>query len=369
MPYPLTVDYKNFFELLNLENEVERDKQLIHLIDNHLNKHFLDDERLWFNRLCNNGLMNVILHCEKTIPNFSLYDHRYDENHFSNVSFIWTIEGGNLELIKYFINDKDFYLFKKREKLNIEIGSFLQYHKERKSYFTIENYSLIMNFLAEKFPEAIEEIFDRASRENKNDQITEVLKEFLVRYKDNLTEHLTKNENDSLTIHCMLGVLNDSYEFAKFIRKEFQEYPLDESRVQIQLYWTSRDIKHFKWMVANPDFFKLENHHFDRLFKEIFQSYFGSKNKKDNYEYFDTVVKAGLHKVTKDEFIYFFEENITNLVKKYYKEFNLKEFTELYDSYNNTSINFLKTKMAEKDYKELQKELKVNQNKVNRIKI
>lgn len=368
MPNHLTTAEQNFFDFLKIEDILERDTKLMELINSHLNKIYLDDNRFWFNKLCNHGLLNVIIHCEKTIPGCSLYDHRHEPNHLSNVGFIWTIESGNLDLIKYFINNKDFHLFKKRKKIDNDIGNMIQYYKERNQNFNLQNYELLINFCADQFPSAIEPIFDTVSRGNRNDESTPILKNFLLKYKTILTPTFLNYENDGLTLYCMLSVINDNYDFAKLLRKEFQEYALDESRVQVLLYWMNRNTNHFNWMVENPDFFKLETEHFNDLFERIFQSPLKTKIKKEDYDYFNTVVKSGLHKITKDEFSYSIKNNLTPLVKKYYKQFDLSEFKNL--SYrNNTCTNFILTKIAEKDYKELQGELPTNNSKSKKIKI
>jgi hypothetical protein len=371
----LKLDHKNFFELLALPNSKEKEDQLIELIDTELAQHFWANDRVWFNKLCDAGLLNVVKHCERTIQGFSLFNHKQDSNHFSNVSFIWAINSGNLELIQYFLDSPDFSLFNNRKDLNKDIGTFIQYYKERNKTYNVRDYEKLINFMAERFPGAISEIFDRASRENKNDEISEVLKKFVIKYKEELTPFLLKDFCDSLTIYCMLSLNHNSFEFGHFLRKQFQEYGLDEERVRILMYWIDPSLPVLDWMIANPDFFRFPPKHFDGMFKQLFLCPLKRKIKKEECEYFNYVVEKNLHTMTDKEFELAVHNNITLLVKKNYKKFDLYQFSDA-SYYDNACTRFIaktiQTKEQRekvKEYKKLQKELPIKGDNKKRVKV
>lgn len=111
-------EIEQFQRLLKLSNIQEKEEKIIKLIDESLLTTFKDDNRYWFNNVCENGLINVVLHCMNTIDSFSLYDHEKEVNNISNVSLLWSIRSGNLPLIILFFQDETISLFKNRK--NIE---------------------------------------------------------------------------------------------------------------------------------------------------------------------------------------------------------------------------------------------------------
>lgn len=359
-------NYKNFYEILTLENKQEQEVQLKELIDSYLCYHFESDDRRWFNTLCNHGLINLIYHCEITIPYFSLYNNKEQPNHFSNVSFLWAIESGNLELIHYFTSHEDFYKFCKREKLEQEIASFIYLYKDRSKHFNLENYEHIIDFLVGKFPWAIPHILEKNVLNQKNDDVTPALKAFVQKYKPYLQDYLNNEPiENNFTRLCMVSLDHNCLEFGGFLKEQYSNIPMDRAFLSFYLLYF-HNINVLQWILDNPQFYILNKDNFTTMYKDIFQNPLNNKVKKEDYVFFFTVTKSGLHKVTYNEFQLAINSNMTPFVKKYYTQFK----NDTFDMYwENTCTKFISQQKTQQAYKDLVKKLPIKNIQEKKMKI
>lgn len=360
------IDYKKFYEILDLTDTVEQEKQLTLLIDSYLAPFFGDDERRWFNTLCNRGLINLVHHCERTIPDFTLYDNNEKPESFSNVSFLWAIESGNFELIQYFTLHEDFYKFSERLNLEYQIGSFVQSYRKKNKIFNLQNYEKIIDFLISKFPWAISHIFDSAVMGNHNEYMTYSLKSFVSKYKSYLIDHLTENDNDNLTRYCMISLNQYCFEFAEFLKSHYPEIPLQKDRLEMLLYYSNRDISIITWIVDHPTFFILKEENFNELYKRIFQNPFGARIKKEDYDMFFHLVSVKLHQVTKEEMQLSLDKNLIRFVRKFHNKFKDTSFNLWAD---NTATHFWDKQQKQRHYKILLNKLPAKGTPSKKLKI
>lgn len=359
-------NYKNFYELLSLKNSKNKENLLKNLIDAYLCQHFLVDERRWFNQLCNHGLINLVYHCEQTIPEFSLFDNSQSPNSFSNVSFLWAIESGNFELIKYFTQHKDFYKFCKNKDIEKDIASFIELYRERSKKFSLKNYEKIVDFLVEKFPLSIPEIFEKAILNHNNEEITSFLKSFFIKYNSYLKNHLSQNKNDNLTRYCMISLVKNCFDFADFLKNQCPDMRLKKERLEMILYYTNRDTTVIDWILKRPQFFHLQKENFNDLFKRIFQNPIQNKIKKEDYNFFFYINKIGLNNLTKKQMQESINSNLIILVKKYYNQFINHDLNLIA---GNTCTQFIQKKNKEKLYKNLLNKFPVKKISDKKIKI
>ena len=173
-------DFYNLFEFYK-DNSQKKYEAVISFIE--ANKTLLekDEERKWLAKICEEGSLNLLHYCEKTFPSFSLYDQSKSVEHYSNLAFLRAILSGNLDIIDYFIQHPDLHYFLKRDNIEQDVGRTIeQYkdnHKRRNTldYDKITNYKNLTFYLAEKVPRVCSYIFDFASRNNKNDEISFIL--------------------------------------------------------------------------------------------------------------------------------------------------------------------------------------------------
>lgn len=356
--------YKQFYDLLLINDSVEKNKKIIAYIKETLHTSFWDDDRHWFNKLCYDGLLEPIQYCKNSIEDFSLYDHSKSVKDLSNVSFLWAVESGNIDLVNLFINDAQFKHFKQRPKFDNDVARMFQYYRERNKNFSVDNYEKLMFLLSKKLPSAINNILDVAIMENKNDQLTDMVQNFINIYKTQITPELIKDNHDILTIYCIKSLKNNNPKLAIFIRDQFHSYDLDKYTFSSLLNYYDREIKHIDWLLAHPDFVKLDNTYFSSIFKDIFKNPLVNKIKKDDYEYFNHLVKLGLYEVKQEDFNYGIKNNLLPLVKKYYKNFKLEQLD--YRREENKCTVFINKTIKEREYKKLDKQL-VNKNDTHKV--
>lgn len=352
-------NYNNFYEILELKDKKIQEKQLKELIDNHFQNHFLEDSRRWFNTIVQHGLVNLIYYCEKTIPYFSLYDKHNPVDHFSNVSFLWAIESGDVDTLNYFFNHPDFSLFCKRDNLEKEIATFLYYYKERNKNFNFKNYEIIIDLLVQKFPFCIPEILEQNILKNKNDESSEFLISFINKYKPYLNDFLFDLRPDSNEDNCtrffMVSLNHNNLHFADQLKKMYPNYKLKEELVSFYLCY-AHELHTLNFLIDNPNHLNLKQEHFISIFDKIFKNPLNTKIKKEEYQFFFTVVKYNFYDITKNNFEYAIIKNLTPLVKKYYKIFKDDNFEHL-NFFDNTCTRFIDKQVKEKNYHNLLKKL------------
>lgn len=348
-------DYKNFYRILEISNSKEKEILLKELIDNYLGKHFYAEDRRWFNELIGKGLINLVYHCERTIPYFSLYDNNKPVEHFSNISFLWAIRSGNLEMVQYFMNHEDFPKFCKKEKLEEEIAKFLDYYRDdctRKDILNLKNYELLIDLLVEKFPWSIPPILAKVILGHEDDLITPVLKSFIKKYHPYLKDYLYNQEvENNFTRLCMVSLNHNCLEFGGFLKEQYPDIPMYPEFVSFYLLYQHNPFV-LQWMIENPQFFDLKKINFDNLYEKAFCNILQNKVEKKDYEFFFMATKAGLHKVTFNEFEKAINTNLTPFVKKYYKEFRTHNF-DVSSMFENTCVRYIDRQQKEKQYKDL----------------
>lgn len=348
-------DYKNFYSLLEIKNSKEKEFALKDLIDTYFSKHFEAEDRRWFNTLISKGLVNLIYHCERTIPYFSLFNNEQKADHFSNVGFLWAIRSGNIEMVQYFINHEDFPKFCKYENLEKQIASFVDSYRDdchRRDCLDLNNYEQLIDILVEKFPWSIPTIFEKTILEQKNDEVTPVLKSFVCKYRPYLKDYLNNEEQENnFTRLCMVSLNHNCLEFGKFLRQQYQDITMHEEYISFYLLYLHEPFV-LKWMLENPQFFELKEEHFTEVYNKCFNNPLKTKAKKEDYEFFFMVTKANLHIVTVDEMKQAIANNLTPFVKKYYKNFKDYPFDLSYFP-ENTCTRYIDKQLKEKQYKEL----------------
>lgn len=361
-------DYNNFFNLLDLTDNYEKETKIKELIDNHHHNNFFGDDRRWFNTLIQKGLINLVCYCERTIPYFSLYNKKEKPDHFSNVSFLWAIESGCIDTLNYFFNHPDFYLFCKSEKLEKDIASFSYRIKESKN-FTFKNYTEIIDLLVQKFPFSIPEILEKNILSNKNDESTDFIISFIQKYQPYLHNYLFEihEEEDNYTRFFMVSLNHNSIDFSDRLKKMYPDKILKESLVSFYMCYR-HELHTLNFMLDNPNYFQLQEKHFSSLFKQIFNNLLSNKITKEKYQYFFKVTKHNLYTVTYDNYENAITSNFTPFVKKYYKNFQDSSFEHL-RFFDNTCTHFIEKQLKEKNYKNLLNKLPEKGISVKKLKI
>jgi len=352
-------DYQNFLAILELSDKKLQEIKLKNLIDNYELNHFFDDDRRWFNQLIQHGLVDIICYCEQTVPYFSLYDKKHKVDHFSNVSFLWAIESGNIETLTYFFNHPDFYLFCRRDNLEKEIANFLYHYKERNKNFTFKNYEKIIDLLVQKFPFSIPEILEKNILNNKNDESSEFILSFINKYKIYLYEYLfdlhPETNEDNCTRFFMVSLNHNNLHFADQLKKMYPHYELKEELASFFLCY-AHELHTLHFLINNPNHLNLKQEHFINIFDTIFKNPLNNTIRKEEYQFFFTVVKHNFYHITKKDFEYAIIKNFTPLVKKYYKKFKNENFDHL-NFFDNTCIRFIDKQIKEENYHNLLKKL------------
>lgn len=347
-------DYKNFYSLLEMKDSKEKESALKDLIDHYLSKHFNADDRRWFNTLISKGLVNLVYHCERTIPYFYLFDDNNKVDHFSNVGFLWAIRSGNLEMIQYFMSHEDFPKFCRREKLEDDIARFIDSYRDdcsRSDTLNLKNYEQLIDILVEKFPWSIPPILAKVVLEQKNDEVTSVLKSFVQKYHPYLKDYLHNQEiENNFTRLCMVSLNHNCLEFASFLKQQYPDIPMHEEYVAFYLLYSHEPFV-LQWMIESPQFFDLKKINFDNMYEKAFCNPLKNKVSKNYYDFFFIATKAGLHRVTLKEMERAIINNLTPFVKKYYKQFKDYHFDLSFYS-ENTCTRYIDKQQKEKLYKD-----------------
>lgn len=369
--------YSDFYHLFELHknNSQTKNEAVISFIEGNKSLLEKDEERKWLAKICEEGSISLLHYCEKTFPTFSLYDHSKPAEHYSNLGFLRAILSGNLDIIDYFIHHSDFTHFLQRKDIEQNIGQTIELykdnHKRRNTfdYDKINHYENLIFYFAEKITGVCPYIFDFASRSNEQDEITPVLSRFVNQYYDNLENFFTNDDNDCLTIHFILNIDHESYNFAQYIKNKFPDHILDKERVEIMLYWGGHhNIKQLQWLLLHPELYKLDTSHFHAVFRQLFENPLRTKIKKEDYEYFNELIKHNLYTLSFSDFEKAILGNMMPLVRKYHKQFQLNEFSQLY-GYNNNCTHFLEKYEATQKYKKLDKQLKQKDSLSKKLKI
>lgn len=369
--------YSDFYDLFELhkDNPQAINEAVISFIEAHKSLLEKDEERKWLVKICEEGSLSLLHYCEKTFSTFSLYDHSKPVEHYSNLGFLRAILSGHLDLIDYFVKHPELSHFLKRKHIGEDIGRTIeQYkdnHKRRKTfdYDRINHYENLICYFANKITGVCSYIFDFASRNNEQDEITPVLSRFVNQYHDDLEDFFTNDDNDCLTIHFMLNSDHESYHFAQFLKNKFPKHILDKERVEIMLYWGSNhNIKQLQWLLEHPELYQLNSSHFHAIFRQLFESPLKTKIKKEDYEYLNELIKNNLYALSFHDFEKAIIGNMTPLVKKYHKQFKDDAFSQLY-YYNNTCTYFLEKYEAAQKYNKLDKQLKQKDSSSKKFKI
>lgn len=342
-------DYKNFYELLELDNANEKEEHLKELIDNYLSQHFFVDDRRWFNTLINKGLINLVYYCERNIPYFTLYDNNQNSKHFSNVSFIWAIQSGSIETLQYVMSHEDFPKFCTHPKLEQEIANALYWYSDRNKSFSHKNFDTMIDMLVEKFPWSIPEILEKLVQNQKNDDITPSLKNFVQKYHPYLKDYLDNSPNENnLTRLCMVSFSYNCLEFGNYLRQQYKDISIQSEFLSFYLLYFPK-LETLNHILDNPDFFVLKEENFPAIFKNVFENPLRNKPSKEDYQFYFTVTKNGLHKVTEEEMQTAIRRNMTAFVKRYYKDFKNIDFDLRIE---NTCTNFIEKQKKEQQYKD-----------------
>lgn len=138
--------YNNFYEILELSDKKLQEIKLKEFIDNYEFNDFFNHDRRWFNSIVQHGLVNLLYYCEKTIPYFSLYDKHNPVDHFSNVSFLWAIESGDVDTLNYFFNHPDFSSNEINKSLFLKISMYFSSLNNIKNFskFSVNEYLFFM---------------------------------------------------------------------------------------------------------------------------------------------------------------------------------------------------------------------------------
>ena len=351
--------YHNFYEILELSDTKLQEIKLKEFIDNYEFNDFFNHDRRWFNTIVQHGLVNLIYYCEKTIPYFSLYDKHNPVDHFSNISFLWAIESGDVDTLNYFFNHPDFYLFCRRDNLETEIANFLYHYKERNKNFTFKNYEKIIDLLVQKFPFSIPEILEKNILKNKNDESSEFILSFINKYKIYLYEYLfdlhPETSEDNFTRFFMVSLNHNNLYFADNFKKMYPDYHLIEELASFYLC-NSHELHTLNFLIDNPNHLHLTKKNFINIFDIIFKNPLNNIIKKEEYQFFFTVVKHNFYDITKNNFEYAIIKNFTPFVKKYYKIFKDDNF-EYLNCFDNTCTRFIDKQVKEKNYHNLLKKL------------
>lgn len=243
-------------------------------------------------------------------------------------------------------------------------------YKEKKDFFDIDNFGKVIYYLIEKLPLLNNMVFDMLCRQNNKDELTDLLTDLLSKYKNEYFPNLSKNDNDLFTIHCILSVKQKSFKFAQLLRSEYGQLPLNAENVEMILYWIDRNIEEVDWIINNPSFFKLEKENFKEIFKKVFLNPLSRKIKKEDYNYFNSIVSYGLHEVSIEEYRVSIMKNFSPIVRKYYSKFKKEDLSGLY-IYNNAASCFLENMEKKKLYKALMKKMPIaiNTKIINKSKI
>lgn len=357
-------DYKNFHELLEIDNEKEN--RLKDLIDTYLCHHFYADDRRWFNTLIQHGLVNLIYHCERTIPYFTLFDNSQASDHFSNVSFLWAIESGSILMLQYVMQHEDFPKFCKQDKLEAQIAGFLYHYKNRSKSFNSDNFDSMVDMLVEKFPWSIPEILEKIVQNQKNDELTKNLKTFVNKYQPYLYDYLDScPKENNLTRLCMVSFSYNCLEFGIFLREKYKNIIIQSQFLSFHLLYFPK-LNTLNHILDNPQFFVLKEENFVKMFEYLFENPLRTKPNKEEYQIFFKVTKLGLHKVTEEEMQKAIRRNMTQFVKRYYKNFNKVDFDLRFE---NTCTNFILKQKKEQLYKDYLKKYPVKNIATKKLKI
>lgn len=366
-----TFDYKNFYSLLEINDPIKKEHALKELIDNYLSQHFFAEDRRWFNTLISYGLVNIVHYCEKTISDFCLYDKNHPSNHFSNVGFLWAIRSGDLDMVQYFMNHKDFPQFCHYDQLEKSIAQFVELYFDdckRHNSIDIGNYEQLIDILVEKFPDSMGYIFDKSILNQREDEITPFLISFVKKYHPHLKDflHNTDVENN-FTRLCMISLNYHSFQFVEFLKQIYPDISMDDEFVSFYFVY-QHNPRVLKWLIDNPNFLTLNKNHFNDIYEKIFNSKLKNKVKKSDYEFFFMTTKAGFHKVSIYEIKAAISSNLTPFVKKYYKEFKDYVFDlSLYPE--NDCVLFIHKQQKEKQYRELLQIFPPKNTNIKKIKI
>lgn len=341
--------YKNFYQLLKLENPEDRETQLKELIDTYLCQHFYVEDRKWFNLLVNYGLLNLVKHCENTIADFSLYDNNHHCDHASNSSFLKSVQSGNIELVDYFLNHKDFNKFCKSSTIHEDVATFLNF-TPNVTNFNVKNFEKLIFKLADTFPLYIPFAFNKLIINQKNDEITPALKSFIEKYH-NILKYYLDNEakENTLTRLCIISLNNDCYDLGYFLRKKFSYIKLDSDLIGFGVC-SRRNTQVLDYVLNNPDFFELKPEHFTNIFSWLFSNAVSSNPVKHDFQFYFHVTKLGLHTVTHIEMQQAINKNLAPFIRKYYSKFSEENFDLSKDNTCTRFINKVKTEKMYKDY-------------------